>query len=34
MIFFNNYEDEVDKIIAKANQIVAEAYQMAPEVDK
>ena len=31
--FFNNYEDVVEKIIAKANQIVAEADQMAPEVD-
>ena len=32
--FKNNYEDEVEKIIAKANQIVAEADQMAPEADQ
>ena len=32
-MFFNNYEEEVEKIIAIANQMVAEADQMAPEAD-
>ena len=32
-MLFNNYEEEVEKIIAIANQIVAEADQMAPEAD-
>ena len=34
MIFLNNYQEEVEKIIAKANQMVAEADQMVAEADQ